>query len=302
MRTIKNNKLILGIVLILVGILWILSNLNLVDINMYNFVSLIARGIFDLWPFVLIIFGIGIMFKNDLLNTILWGLFLAILIIYSLFIKDNILKEDVNQVFEGEVYTIDMRKDIEKGDLRLDIGAANFSVDSIDDEFIRIEQDGAFKYSFNKEGSIEKLYITNKNNYFENLGTRNLGVDLNKNIPWQLNMNIGAVSGNVNLKDIMVEYINVDMGAGDLEMTLGKENNFTSLDIDAGASRITINIPEDVGIKIDFEGGLNSTNLDSLGLVVLDKGEFISKNYDDAITKYEMEVDMGVGSFEIKYY
>ena len=73
-------------------------------------------------------------------------------------------------------------------------------------------------------------------------------------------------------------------------------------DIDAGASQIKINIPKDSGLKVELDGGLNTSNLDQLGLIKLDNGDYISQNYDLSLVKFEIDVDMGVGSFEINYY
>lgn len=302
MSDIKNRKVNLGIILILVGVLWILSNFNIIDINLYSILNHMVRGIFDLWPLILVIIGIGIIFKNELLNTGLWILFLLILVIYSLFVKDNILKNNSQKPFKAEVYTSKMREDIQRGNLDLEVGATSFNIYGLDNDFARFEHDGAFKYKFTNKKSIENLYISNKNNSFINNKSRSFNLGLNSNIPWNLNMDIGAISGNLNLSDIMISKVDLDMGAGNLEMTLGKRNDFTSVDIDAGASKIAIYIPKESGVKIDLEGALNSTNLNDLGLVKSSSGEFISENYDKATNKYEMDIDMGVGSFELNYY
>lgn len=241
-------------------------------------------------------------FKNDLLNTVLWILFLVVLIAYSLFLKDNILEKNNNSTFKPEVYTSEMREDIERGHLDLEVGASSFNIYGQDDDFVRFEHDGAFRYKFKNKDSVENLYVTNINNTFMKGKARSFELALNTDIPWSFKMNVGAVSGNLNLKYIMLRSMSLDMGAGNLDMTLGKKNNFTSIDIDAGASKIAIYMPRDVGVKIELDGALNSTNLDSLELIKTDSGEYISKNYDNAINKYEMDIDMGVGSFEINYY
>lgn len=260
------------------------------------------RGIFDLWPLILIIIGIGIIFKNDLLNTILWILFLVVLVVYSFFIKDNMFEKNPNEILKAEVYTTEMKSNIERGNLELDVGATSFNIGDIDGDFIKLEQDGAFNYKFNNKKSIETLYLSNKNNFISSGKNRSFELGLNRDIPWDFNIDIGAVSGNLNLKEIMVRHISLDMGAGSLEMTLGEKNKFTSIDIDAGASKLVINVPKDVGLKVNFDGGLNSTNLDEINLVEIDKGNFISDGYEDTSSKYEIEVDMGVGKFEINYY
>lgn len=298
----KSKKINLGIILIVIGIIWILSNLNLINVNLYSILTHMMRGIFDLWPLILIIVGIEIVFKKEGLNTILWIVFLIVLVVYSLFIKDNILEKHSNGTLKDEMYTSEMREDIEKGSLDLDVGATNFNIDGIDDGFIKLEHDGAFNYKFSRKGRTENLYISNKNNFFENGVTRNFELGLNKDIPWKFDLDIGAASGNLNLEDIRVEDIDLDMGAGKVEITLGNKASHTLIDIDAGASQIIFNIPKDVGLKVNYDGALTSTNLDDLGLIKTEKGKYVSGNFNATSTKYEIELDMGVGQFTINYY
>lgn len=262
------------------------------------------RAIFDLWPLILVIVGINIMFKKEGLNTILWIAFLIILIVYSFFIKDNILERASNGTLKDEIYTEEMRTDIERGRLDLDVGATSFNIGSIDDNFVKIEHDGAFNYKFNRKESAENVYISNEvtNDIFNSKSKRNFELGLNKEIPWEIDMDLGAVSGNLNLKDIVAEKVDLDMGAGKIEIILGDKAEFIFMDIDAGASQIILNIPESAGLKLNYDGALNSTNFDDLGLIKTEKGKYVSGNFNAAITKYEIELDMGVGQFTINYY
>ncbi|OLS03612.1 LiaI-LiaF-like domain-containing protein [Tissierella creatinophila] len=304
MIKIKNKKVNLGIVLIVIGIIWILSNLNLINVNVYNIVNYMIRGVFDLWPLILVIVGINIMFKREGLNTILWILFFIVLIVYSLFIKGNILEKTSNGNLKDEIYTVEMREDIEKGKLDLDVGATSFNIDPIDDDFAKLEHDGTFNYKFSRKGNEENLYISNEipNDILNNKNKRSFELGLNKEIPWELDLDVGAISGNLNLKDIMVKKLDVDMGAGKIEITLGDKAELTSMDIDAGASQIILNIPESSGLKLNYDGALNSTNFDDLGLIKTENGKYVSDNFNAASSKYEIEVDMGVGQFSINYY
>lgn len=302
MIKIKGKKVTLGIILITLGIVWILSNLNIIDINPYRLISNTIGGLLDLWPLILIIVGISIIFKKEALNTALWIAFVAIVLIYSLFIKTDIRQNPSSENFKEETYSSDMNSNIEKGNLDLDIGASNFIVEAIDDNFIKLDHDGAFNYKLSREGRTENIYISSKKNILQNGMNRKLKLGINSSIPWRIDLDMGAASGNLDLKDIRVEEFDLDMGAGKIELTFGDKIELTSIDIDSGASQIILNIPKDSGLKIYMDGALNSTNLDKLALTKLDRGEYISNNFNSADSKFEIEVDMGVGNFEINYY
>lgn len=302
MIKIKSKKWTLGIILISLGILWILSNLNIIDISLYRIVGNTIGGLFDLWPLILIIIGVSIIFKKETLNTILWIGFLALVIIYSLFIKNDIRQNSSSENFKEETYSTEMNSNIERGSLDLDIGGSNFKIEGIEEEFMKLDHDGAFNYKFNRDERTENIYISSKKNIIQNGMDRNLKLAINKTIPWRFDLNMGAVSGILDLKDIMVEELDLDMGAGKVEVTFGDKSELTSIDIDSGASQIIFNIPKESGLKIYMDGALNSTNLDQLGLTKLDRGEYVSNNFNSSDSKFEIEVDMGVGSFEINYY
>lgn len=261
------------------------------------------RGLFDLWPLILIIIGLSFIFKKEMLDTILWAAFIAILIIYSFFVKDPGVDIDGRgNMVEDEEVSIEMEDRIEKASLDLDVGAAKFKVDSADFEFIRLEQNGAFEYRIDSKDTLEKVYVKNKDNFLDNRKQSSLFLYLNKDIGWEMNYNVGAISGDLNLKDIKVDKLSVDVGAGDLKFTMGDKNDFTSMDIDAGASNIVLNLPTSIGLKIDLDGALKSSNLEDLDLIKLEKNKFESKNYETSTSKYEIDIDMGVGNFEINYY
>lgn len=304
----KDKKIKIGIALIVVGILWMLSNLNFINIGFYNIIAYMVRGVFDLWPLILVIVGVNIIFKKDVLNIILWVVFLVILIIYSFFIKENILQKGnilqypTDKHAKDKVYSVEMKDGIRKGNVSLDIGGASFNIDPIDEKFSELKHDGAFNYKLSKNSETQNLHISNKDKFLKNQGNRGFALGINKNIPWNFDIDMGAVNGKLNLKDVITENLDVDMGAGKFEITLGDKGGLTFIDIDAGASQIILNIPKDTGMKLKYDGALSKTNFDNLGLIKTDRGRFVSENFNVSDTKYELDIDMGVGEFMINYY
>lgn len=282
----------------------------MININFSSLIGQIIGGILDLWPLILIILGINIIFKKESLNSILWLLFLLVLVVYSLFvIQDDNLSRPFNIVDQGfnnsigeEIVTMDMDDSVEKGRLHLDIGATNFQVNFTDDYLINLVQDGSFDYRTDNKEGIENIFLSNESNFLKRNTSRRFQIDLNKDIPWDFHMDIGAGSGELNLQEIRVEEIDLDMGAGNLEIFFGDKGEKIFIDVDAGASKIRFKIPKDVGLKIDYQGGLNSTNFDDLALINLGNGSYISEDFNSSTTKFEIDLDMGVGSFYIDLY
>lgn len=76
----KTNKIVFGVTLILLGILFLFANLNLIS---WDFVS----GMWKLWPLVLVLWGLDLVITdNTLLKTILF-LLLILLAFFVYFYK-----------------------------------------------------------------------------------------------------------------------------------------------------------------------------------------------------------------------
>jgi hypothetical protein len=77
------KNLSLGIILILIGVIWLLSNLNVFSLSLIN-VFFHAMG--KLWPLILIGAGVNLLLKeNRNVKLITWLIVFAAIILYGLF-------------------------------------------------------------------------------------------------------------------------------------------------------------------------------------------------------------------------
>ena len=78
----KNEKLKLGIVLIVVGLFILLFRFGILDVRVIN--SIIG-SLFALWPLILVVVGINMIFSsNKIVRTITWVSFVVLIILHSL--------------------------------------------------------------------------------------------------------------------------------------------------------------------------------------------------------------------------
>lgn len=81
-----------GIFLILVGILWALNNAGIADFHLFE-------SIFYLWPLMLVVIGINIIFKdNSLIRTLTWLIFIVVIISYGYFYGNKLVDP---RIFRG---------------------------------------------------------------------------------------------------------------------------------------------------------------------------------------------------------
>lgn len=291
-----NNKIISGIVLIGIGIVFLLMNLGYISFSIFF-------SLFDLWPLILVIVGINIIFKKKpIISFITWTLFFIILIFYGTFYEGrNVL---IRGMSTGYGTNITKSIGTSYGVLNLDIGGAKVNIGSEEKDLLKLSAQGdKLEHSETYKNSKETAVLSFRNKNFNgiNLNKRgsNYKFDLNKNVIWDLDFDLGAISGELNLEDIPIRSIDLDLGAGNLDIVFGNKHSKSNVYIDAGVSNLTITVPNEVGLKIKMDRALSKINIDDLNLTRL--GDYyISSNYEDANTKLEFDIDIGVGKIDFK--
>lgn len=291
----NNRKLINGIVLIAIGVFLFLVNLGYISFN-------ILFGIFDLWPLIFIVIGVNILFKKKTVVTIItWTIFLVILISYGAFYKvDN----GKNKVI---IDNINVKKPVETmyADLDLDIGGDKVNIGSEEESLISTKLEGrglSYKETYKDNKETANLSFKGEKYNMINLDKSkgsNYDFNLNKDVIWDLDLDLGAISGELNLEEVPVKSIDLDFGAGNLDLILGSKHNKSNIKIDSGASNLTIVIPKDSGIKLKLDTGLTKTNIDDLNLIK-SGNYYVSSDYEKASTKLEFDIDMGASKINFE--
>lgn len=286
-----NRKLTIGVILIILGVLFLLANLGYISFD-------VLFGIFDLWPLLLVVAGINILFnKKTIIVLITWIIFFAVLILYGVFYGGVNADVDFKTHFVKPAET-------SYGKLNLDIGAARISVDSEKDDLLKVDAQGVklghnntYKndmetaiFNFANKSHSPTIYSTKGSNY---------NFKLNEDVIWDLDLDLGAISGTLNLENIATRAVDLDMGAGNLNIVLGNKHGKSDIEIDSGASNINITVPRDAGVKIKLDSSLSKINIDDLNLIKLGD-HYISPDYDEKDVKLVFRVNMGVGRVDFK--
>jgi len=284
-----------GFILIILGIFLLLFNLGYVNFNI--FLSLL-----DLWPLFLIAIGVNIIFKNKRLITyISWIIIFIIIIVYGLLMPTNTTDE-----VQSETLTIEKLPDTSYGHLKLDIGASQLKIASTKDHLLEADLRG-------RPLDFRESYMNNRQRAVLDFQTRPFKISgiqrdrmydsytfkLNEDIIWDIDLDLGAVSCELNLEDLAVRKIDLDSGATDMTFILGKRHDL-DFDINTGASDIKIILPPDVGLRVEMDSALSNSNLKDLNIVK--RGDYyISPDYDRAEVTIHLDIDMGVGNIEFIY-
>ncbi|SCG83057.1 hypothetical protein DW1_1486 [Proteiniborus sp. DW1] len=316
----KRNNFIFGGILVFIGIFLLLYNLDLIRWS-------ILEVAFDLWPLILIAAGASIVFNDKrTIKTLVWIGFFVIVIAYGFYLqykdyqtnisKNSNINIDLNADFNASsnsnsnkrssrniTYQLDDKT--KKASLDLELGEVDLEIDSASDMnlldgYIESQHvNNSIDYS--NSGEKARIVIREKNNKINLRGNKGYksNFTLSDKVLWDIEGDIGVVNGNIDFRDLRVNKLDLDFGAGDINLLLGNNVENLKVDIDAGATNINISVPKDLGVRVKLDGALKHSNLNDLNWKK-ENGWYISPNYENSVSKASIEVDMGVGNFELK--
>ncbi len=122
-----------------------------------------------------------------------------------------------------------------------------------------------------------------------------LKIDFSNKVKYSFDINAGAIDGKLDFSQLEVEKLNLKTGASKFDIRFGDNGLTTEGKIDSGASELTLVIPENVGLRVHFNGVASETNFMGSGLL-LDNKDWTSQGYDQAKTKVNLDISYAAGS------
>jgi hypothetical protein len=190
--------------------------------------------------------------------------------------------------------------------LYLDGGVGNFRISSATDELIYAITKGPvnnFDFSKNQIDSVANINLNMKdvNIKFGDSGFKSkVDIALNTEPFWELDLAFGAASMKFDFSKFKVEDLNIDMGAAKLDVKLGALAYKLDFNLNAGASRIIIKVPEEVGCEISTDAVLSRKSIK--GFDKIESDFYRTDNFDSADKKIFINIDCGVSSIDIYRY
>jgi hypothetical protein len=302
----KNNKAIkLGIFLIVLGIAMILIKMDLIGWTVIN--SLIV-----LWPFMLVVIGLSILFKNNpVLRTLIWVLFFVIIITHNHLTAGTEYRRvrhgtGTAAIVSGELITFEKEEGVERGGLGLDMAGARIKIHSQTEKLLEASlQNQNVQYSINESKDKSEILFTNNNAKGVKVSTSRKFNNLNEfvlngDLTWELDLNTDAVDGKFDLTDINVCKIAIESGLGNLQFKLGDKSEKVQIIIDAGLSNIEFELPDTAGVRAKVDAGLSSSSFNKAGWEKRD-GYYYSKDYENSDVRIDMDIDIGMGNVSVVF-
>lgn len=298
----KDNTI--GVFLILAGIVWIINITGIVSINWYESLKIF-------WPVILVAIGINLMVKNHkVIKTLVWVMAFIIFVGFGVYqvngfgrfhfdssrlntkIKYNEVKKEPA---ENEVL---LPAEAEKGKVVLSLGAVKLNLSEGSRElFVKVDSDIPNLTQYLSEGK-QTIIEYGHEKYNAANSVRNFNLRMNPGIPWEIEANIGAADGKLDLSSIQAEHIDLSIGAGDLELIIGEQKESTTINLRAGAAEMVLYIPEGAGLKVENSKFLSDISFNNISMKSKN-GEYISENYENADQIIDLNILTAISAIQI---
>jgi hypothetical protein len=260
----RTASLFWGAVLILLGGLFLLSNLGIITADVWGII----------WPTALILFG----------GWLLWG---------RLFRRGEELKH-ASVPLEGATRA---RVKLNHGAGRLIVSAGAGADDLLEGDF----GGGLDLRTRRADNQIDaELRSTGGWGPWE-WGPRNREWDLrfNPEIPISLKVETGAIESILDLSGLLVAELELSSGASSTELTLPARAGYTRVKVSGGAASFKVRVPPGVAASIRYSGGLASLDVDTRRFP-RSANLYESPDFAVAENKVEMRFEVGAASVEVR--
>ncbi len=307
----KVSSLCWGVIFIGIGAFFL--GINTGYLSHYVWLKLIS-----LWPVILIAIGIALVFGRTKMKylALLAPLLFALTFIYvavdgwgarGYYSYDY----DYSSKYSREVYEyqVDSDSDVKELDIEIDFGMGEMWIGPSNNELFS----GDFEYRTKRpqikyavDNGVGELRVKSRDlqklNFFKRRNFKNdARVFIADYLPLDLDLDIGAARVELDLADHKLRTLYLDTGAADIDIKLGDKSKSQKIDIDSGASSISIRVPRDMALEIDSDIALSETNFNSAGLEKY-HGKFRSDNFGTASCTAYIEIDSGVSEIKVYYY
>lgn len=132
-----------------------------------------------------------------------------------------------------------------------------------------------------------------------------LDVALDRRVRWDLRVNAGVTSYDVDLRDLSLDRLEFNAGVSEGTLTLGEPaTEAVPATVAAGVSSITLRVPQEYPVRLTFETGLTDINVRGEWASRRDGNKRIyeSPGFKDAEPYWDVAVKAGVGAVTAEYY
>jgi hypothetical protein len=296
------------------GVILLLSNLGLLAVNSWAL-------LWQLWPALLIVIGLDVMFgRRGLWGSVISAvLALAVIaaVVALLFVvqaNPGILKAQAPIIFNTDMsqrneHIASPLGGVETADVRVDFHGGNANVYALQNSANLIEGDVTYYGSLVKSISASNGHaqVSLENNllglswpFFNGSGSTNWKLGLHPDVQYDLNLNAGSGSYQMDLTKLNLHSLTIGEGSGTMSIDLPETGKYTFA-LEIGSGTASIRIPTGVAAHVVYHVGSGAVNAPNLRQVSRDgrNGVYETLNYSQSGSYVLVNVEVGSGNLDL---
>jgi N-terminal domain of toast_rack, DUF2154/Domain of unknown function (DUF5668) len=186
---------------------------------------------------------------------------------------------------------------------KIDMGAGQLNVNRgsthlADADFSYDQDSGTPRMDYSVSGTNGNLDISQHENGGMHLGrNENTWTVRFGDVPLDLNVDMGAGQGELNLSGINLTRLKIEMGAGQINLDLtGERKQSFDVDVQGGVGEARIRLPHEVGVEIRADGGIGSIDTEGLHK---EGGRWVNDAWGKSPITIHMNVEGGIGEIRL---
>jgi hypothetical protein len=124
-------------------------------------------------------------------------------------------------------------------------------------------------------------------------------VKFNPRVPLELEADIGAAESVLDLSNLQVKSLRISTGVSSTSLTMPSSAGMTRALIKSGVASVKVQIPEGVAARIHSSAGLGAVNVD-LKRFPKSGGVHLSPDYEQAVNKIDLSIETGLGTVDVR--
>ncbi len=286
------------IILITAGVLFLLSNLNVLDIDFWN--------LWRLWPVLLILAGLDIILGRRSALGNIFVLLITIVVVAGVVILIVSAPDALGTLASGEVERVDEPLDgIERADLAVRFAAGTLEIGRLTDSSSLFEADLELAterkplWGITRDGSEASMALEYRSGAFMQNWRRGDEWDLrlSPKVGYDLDVSMGAGDATLNLSGLDIRGLTVETGAGRATIILPEEGDFEA-EISGAVGQVVIEIPEGMAARVQVSRALGDISVPSR--FVRDGNTYETGDWSGSENRVYLEIQIAVGQVTIR--
>jgi hypothetical protein len=295
---VHGRRIFNGFLLILIGVIFLGANLGYFHWSMLS-------NLWRLWPIPIVLAGLSIIFRRSLgwvVVLVLIGVVGAGILGHA---RDSGQAGAPGQAAASQIQSIPLPTGATAADVKLNFGAGTLTIGGGTDGLMELthtpETWSKPDVKVSTSGSRVSLNVAQRSQVpkvFTSRAVTDWKAKFTTAIPLSFEINAGACEADLDLSAYRLSRLNLNIGACQITLSLGSLSPLTEVNINGGASSMTLKLPAGSGVRITLAAALSSANLDALGWEKRGK-TYVTPGYDAAASKINVDIKTGVSELRV---